>query len=130
MDLLKKCLITGLSILPDFTNASSLSAAPLNAILLSCISMNNQDCTTRPQVINFNGDESVFFPFNMETSNCSGSCNSINYLNAKICVPEIIKNLNVKVFNLMSRTNEASFMEWHKTCKCEYKFEENVCNDK
>ena len=92
--------------------------------------MNNQDCTTRPRVINFNGDESVFFPFNMETSNCSGSCNSINYLNAKICVPEIIKNLNVKVFNLMSRTNEASFMEWHETCKCEYKFEENVCNNK
>ena len=92
--------------------------------------MNNQDCKTRPQVINFNGDESVFFPLNMETSKCSGSCNSINYPNAKICVPEIMKNLNVKVFNLMSRTNEARFMEWHETCKCECKFEENVCNNK
>ena len=39
-----------------------------NAISLSCISMNNQECKTRPQVINNNGDEPVFFPFSIETS--------------------------------------------------------------
>ena len=30
----------------------------------------------------------------------------------------------------MSRTNEARFIEWHETCKCECKFRENVCNNK
>ena len=35
---------------------------------LSCISMNNQDCKVRPQIVNLNGDEPVFFPFNIETS--------------------------------------------------------------
>ena len=69
----------------NFTNASSLS----------CISMNNQECKTRPQVINVNGDEPVFFPFSIETSKCSGSCNNINYPYAKMCVPDIVKNLNV-----------------------------------
>ena len=69
-----------------------------------------------------------FFPFSIKTSKCIGSCNNINYPYAKVCVPDIIKNFNVKVFNLMSRTNETRFMEWHETCEC--KFGENVCNNK
>ena len=52
-----------------------------------------------------------FFPFGIETSKCSGSCNNINYLFAKICVPDVVKNLNVKVFNLMSKTIETRFIE-------------------
>ena len=82
-----------------------------NVNSLSYISMSNQECKTRPQVININGDETVFFPFNIETSKCSDSCNNINYPYAKICVLDITKNLNVKVFNLMSRTNETRFIE-------------------
>ena len=97
---------------------------------LSCISMNNQECKTRPQVVNVNGDDPVFFPFSIKTSKCSGSCTNINYLYAKICVPDVAKNLNVKVFNLMSRTNETRHIEWHKTCKCKCKFGDNICNNK
>ena len=70
------------------------------------------------------------FPFSIETNKCSGSCNNINYLYAKICIPDVVKNLNVKIFNLMTGTNEARFIEWHETCKCECKFGENVCNNK
>ena len=92
--------------------------------------MKNQECKTRPQVVNVNGDELVFFPFSIETSKCSGSCNNINYPYANICVPDAIKNFNVKKFNLMSRTNETRFIEWRETCKCERKFRENVCNNK
>ena len=62
--------------------------------------MNNQEYKTRPQVINVNGDEPVFFPFNIEISKCSGSCNNINYPYAKICFPDVVKNLIVKVFNV------------------------------
>ena len=67
----------------NFTNASSMS----------CISMINHECKTRPQVINVNGDEPVFFPFSIETNKCSGSCNNINYPYAKICVPERYKKI-------------------------------------
>ena len=87
----KKLFFIELAILSSFTNV----------IPSSCISMKNQECKTRPQVVNVNGDEPVFFPFSIETSKCSGSCNNINYPYAKICVPNIVKNLNVKVFNLM-----------------------------
>ena len=118
--MLKKCFFIGLTILLGFTNANSLS----------CISINNHECKTRPQVISVNGDEHVFFPFSIETSKCNGSCNNINYSYAKICVPYVVKNLNVKVFNLMSRTYKTRFIEWHETCKCECKFGVNVCNNK
>ena len=116
----KKVLFVGLTILSTFTNVNSLS----------CISMSSQECKTRPQVVNVNGDEPVFFPFSIKTSKCSGSCNNINYPHAKICVPHIVKNLNVKVLNLMSRTNEKGHIKWHQTCKWEYKFWANVCNNK
>ena len=92
--------------------------------------MNNQECKTRPQVINVHRDEPVIFQFSIETSKCSGSCNKINYPYAKICVSDIVKNLDAKVFNLMSRTNETRFIEWHETCKYEFKFGENACNNK
>ena len=103
--MLKK-YFAGLTILPSFTNIN----------LLSCISMSNQECKTRPQFVNVNGDEPVFFQFSIETSKCSGSCNNINHPYAKICVPDV-KNLSVKVFILMWRTNETRYIEWHKTCK-------------
>ena len=116
----KKVFFVGLTILSDFTKVNSLS----------CISMNNQECKTRPQVVNVNGDEPVFFPFSIETSKCSGSCNNINYPYAKICVPDVVKNLNVKVFNLMSKTNETRQIERHETCKCDCKCGANICNNK
>ena len=85
--------------------------------LLSSISMNNQECKVRPKIVNLNRDEPVFFLFSIKTSKCSGSCNNINNPYAKLCFPDVVKNLNVKVFNLMSRTNEIRHIEWHETCK-------------
>ena len=79
--------------------------------MLSCISMNNQECKVKPQIININGDDPVFFPFSIKTSKCSGSCNNINNPCAKLCVPDVVKNLNVKVFNLVSGTNETRCIE-------------------
>ena len=64
----KKVFFIGLTILSDFTNANSLS----------CISMNNQECKARPQIVNVNEGDPVFFPFNIKASKCSGSCNNIN----------------------------------------------------
>ena len=121
----EKLLFIGLTILSGFINANSLYANSL-----SCISMNNKECITRPQVINVNGDEPVFFPFSIKTSKCSGSGNNINYPYAKICVSDVVKNLNVKVFNLMSGTNETKYIEQHETCKCKCKFGANICNNK
>ena len=48
---IKKAFFLGLTILSNFTNVNSLS----------CISMNNQECKTRPQIVNVNGGDPVFF---------------------------------------------------------------------
>ena len=98
---IKMCFFTRLAFLSTLTSIN----------LLSCISMNNQECKVRPQIVNVNSDEPVFYPFSIKTSKCSGSCNNINDPYAKMCVPDVVKNLNVKVFNLMSRTNETRRIE-------------------
>ena len=79
---------------------------PLSATPLSCISMNNQECKVRPETFNVNSDESAFYLFSIKTSKCRGNGNNVIDPYAKMCVPDVIKNRNVKVFNLMSRTNE------------------------
>ena len=88
---------------------------------LSCISTNNQECKARPGIINVNSSNPIFYPFSVKASKCSGNFNNINDLYAKNCVPDIIKNLNVEVFDLMSRTNETRHVKWHETSKCECK---------
>ena len=77
---------TGLAFLSTLTSVN----------LLSCISMNNQECKVRPQIVNINGDDPVFFPFSIETSKCSGSCNNFNNPLTKLCVPDVVKNLTPK----------------------------------
>ena len=80
--------------------------------------MNNQGCKIRPEIINLNTNETLFYPYSIKINNCKDSCNRINDPYAKMCVPDDLKNTNIKVFNLMSRTNETRHIKWHKTCKC------------
>ena len=89
---IKKVFSIGLTVLLNFTNASSS---------LSCISIKNQECRVRPEIINVNSNNPIFYPFSIKINKCSGNCNNINNPYAKICAPDVIK-----VFNLMSRTNE------------------------
>ena len=91
--------------------------------------MTNKKCKVGPEIINVNTDEPVFFPFSTKTSKCSGSCNNISDSYAKISVP-VVKNLNVKVFNLMSRANETRHIKWLETCKCKRRLDTSACNNK
>ena len=73
---------------------------------LKCVSMSNQDCKIRPVIINVNSNEPLFYPYSILVNKCSGSCNDINNPYAKLCVPDVVKNMNIKVFNQISRINE------------------------
>ena len=72
---------------------------------LECVSMNNPECQVRPEITNVNSNEPIFYPFSIKTTKCSGSCNNINDPYGKLCVPDVIKNINIEIFNLMSITN-------------------------
>ena len=97
---------------------------------LECVSMKNQECKVRQEIVNVNSKEPIFYPFSIRISRCSDSCNNINNPYAKLCVPDVVKNLNVKVFNTISWTNETRHKEWHETCKCKCSLDPSVCNNK
>ena len=96
----QKVFFIGLPILSSFTNVGSLS----------CISMINLECKTRPQIVNVNSNNPIIYPI-YKISKCSGNSNNINDPYANIYVPDVVKNVNVKASNLMSRTNETRYIE-------------------
>ena len=102
----------------------------LNVNSLEFVSMNNQECKIRTEIINLSNNEPIFYPYSIKINRCKGSCNTINDPYAKICAPDQIENTTVKVFNLMSRTNETRHIKWHKTCKCKYRLDASICNNK
>ena len=97
---------------------------------LECISMNNQECKGRPKIIDVNNNEPVFHPYSIKVNKCSGSCSNINDPYAKLRVPDIIKNINFKVLNLMSRINETREIIWHEIFECIYRLTSAVCNSR
>ena len=106
----------------------NLNLSNLNT--LECVSVNNQECKPKTKIIIINRNEPVFYPYSIKTNKCRGSCNTINDPYAKLCVSDTIKSINVKVFNLMSRTNEKRHIEWHEICKCKFRLDASVCNNK
>ena len=73
--------------------------------------MKNRECKVRSEIISTNSNNPMIYLFSIKVNKCSGNCNDTNDPYARICVPDVIKDLNVKVFNLMSRTNETKFIE-------------------
>ena len=72
----------------------------------------------------------MFYPFSIRINKCSGNCNNIDDPYSKTRVPDVIKNLNLKVFNLLSRTNETRSIKWHEKCKCICRLDKIICNNK
>ena len=105
--------------------SSSSSVNPLE-----CVSMNNQKCKARPEIVNIGSNDPTFYPFSIKVNKCIGNCNNISEPYAKICTPDIVKNLNLKVFNLMTLTNETRHIEWHKSCRCICRLDKIICNKK
>ena len=99
---------------------------------LEYASVVNQECMPRPKILNVNEGvgEALFYPYSVLVNKCSGSCNTINNPMAKLCVPNIIKRINMKVYNFLMRLNETRSVLWHGSCKCVCKLNSSVCNNK
>ena len=87
---------------------------------LECMSVVNQKCMPRSKILAVNEGvgEALFYPYNVLVNKCSGSCNTIDDPMAKLCVPNIIKGINMKVYNFLMRLNETRNVLWHESCKC------------
>ena len=99
---------------------------------LECVSVVNRKCMPRPKILDVNEGvgEALFYPYNLLVNKCSGSCNTLDYPIAKMCVPNIIKRVNMKVYNFLMRLNETRNVLWHESCKCVCQLNSSVCNSK
>ena len=82
---------------------------------LKCVSLNNQEYRVIPVIMNINSNETLFYPYSILVNKCSGSCIDINHFYAQSCVLDVVKNINIKVFNQIWRTNETRYVSWHVT---------------
>ena len=99
---------------------------------LECVSIINRKCMPRPKILDVNEGvgEALFYPYNVLVNKCSGSCDTINNPMAKLCVPGIIKRVNMQVYNFFMMLNETRSVLWHESCKCVYKLNSSVSNKK
>ena len=102
---IKKIFVSTLMCFSSLANVNSLE----------CVSAKNQECKVRPEIADVSCNNPIFYPFSVKVNKCSGNCNNISDPYARICVPDTVKNLNVKVFNLMPLTNETRHIKWHET---------------
>ena len=58
---------------------------------LKCVSVNNQECKIRPEIININSNEPLFYPYTIKINKCSGSCNNVNDPYSKLYIPDVLK---------------------------------------
>ena len=112
------------------TAMTFFSFTPSNVNSLECVSIKNQECKIRSEIININTNEHMFFPFSIKVNKCSESCNNINHSYNKLRAPDIIKNINIKLVNLMSRINGTRHIIQHETCKCICRLSASVCNNR
>ena len=50
----------------------------VRTISLNCISMKNQECKVRPEIINVNSNETILDPFSVKTNKCNELIRNIN----------------------------------------------------
>ena len=99
---------------------------------LEYVSVTNQECMPRPKILDVNEGvgEALFFPYNVLVNKCSGSCETLDNPVAKMCVPNIIKRITMKVYNFLMRLNKTRNVLQHESCKCVCRLNSSVCNSK
>ena len=92
---------------------------------LECVSVVNQKCMPRPKILDVNEGvgEALFYPYNVQVNKCSGSCNTLDNPMAKLCVPNVVKGVNMQVYNFLMRLNSSvcnNKQIWNDdTCRCD-----------
>ena len=84
---------------------------------LKCYSLDNQECKIRPEIINVNNKEPIFYPCKIKMNRCVGSCNTVDDPYSKTCFANDIENIGL--LNKYACNNKQI---WNKgNCQCEYK---------
>ena len=94
---------------------------------LKCISLKNQECKVRKVIVD---NKYMAFPYKIEIDRCVGGCNNINNSHSRVYIPDIVKNVTVKMFDLMNLKNTTKQVEFHESCESVCKINSSVCSEK
>ena len=96
-----------------------------------CMLLSNQKCMIQPTLINLHPNEYSqkchYYPFAVYLDRCVESFNTLNDLSIKVCVQNKTEDLNLSVFNTITRINESKTLTKHISCECESKLDETKC---
>ena len=84
---------------------------------LEFVSVINRKCMPRHKILDVNEGvgEALFYPYHVLVNKCSGSCNTLDNPMARLCVPNIIKGINMQVYNFLMGLNETRNVLWHES---------------
>ena len=63
------------------------------------------------------------YPFAVKVDRYVGSCNTLNDLSNKACVPNKTEDLNLRVFKMITGINESKALTKHISCECKCRFD-------
>ena len=101
---------------------SAVSTVSPNSLLLK-----NQECKVRNVIID---NDYMTFPYKIKVDKCVGSCNDKENPYFKVCLLDVVKNISVKNFDLISKKSVLRNISFHQSCKCGCLLDEKVCNNK
>ena len=94
--------------------------------------LSNQKYEIQPTLINLHPNEYSqelrYSPFAVKLDKCVGSCNTLNDSSNKVCVPNKTEDLNIPVFNTITRKNESKILTKDISCECKCKFDKRNVN--
>ena len=97
-----------------------------------CVSIRYQKCMTQPTFIDLHPNKYSqafhYYPCSVHLDRYVGSCNTLNDLSNKVCVPNKTEDLNLSIFNMITGINESKTLRKHISCKCICRFNERKCN--
>ena len=92
-----------------------------------CLSLNNHPWQARRAILHINPDETFFYLFIVSVKKCCESRNTIDN-SIQTCVPYKVKNMALKVDNLITEVNETKHLAQHESCECKCGLIESACN--
>ena len=81
----------------------------------NCFLLKNDECKVRKVIAD---NDYMTYPYKIKVDKCIGSCNDKDNPYFKVYLPDSIKNISIKSFDLLSEKNVIKNISFHKTCKC------------
>ena len=96
------------------------------------VSLSDQKCKIQPILINLHPNEYSqelhFYPFAVKLDKCAESCNTVNDLSNRACVPNKTEDLNIHVLKMITGNNESKILTKDISCECKCRFDGKRCN--